>query len=57
MTGLFNCWEGDLTRIELLAKEKVEEWDAVGCEVNGLDIRDFLKGVGDNEGSADLSGA
>ena len=35
---------GDLPRIELFAREKVEGWDAIGYEVNGLDIRDFLKG-------------
>lgn len=34
---------GDLPRIELFAREKVEGWDAIGYEVNGLDIRDFLK--------------
>ena len=35
---------GDLPRIELFAREKVEGWDVIGYEVNGLDIRDFLKG-------------
>jgi N6-adenosine-specific RNA methylase IME4 len=34
---------GDLPRIELFAREKAEGWDAIGYEVNGLDIRDFLK--------------
>ena len=34
---------GDLPRIELFAREKVEGWGVIGYEVNGLDIRDFLK--------------
>lgn len=33
---------GDLPRIELFAREKVEGWDSTGLDLDGMDIRDFL---------------
>lgn len=34
---------GDLPRIELFAREKVDNWDAMGYDIDGYDIRDTLK--------------
>ena len=36
---------GDIPRIELFAREKVEGWDALGNEIDGKDIRDALKEI------------
>jgi N6-adenosine-specific RNA methylase IME4 len=36
---------GDLPRIELLARERAEGWDAMGNEIDGKDIRDALREV------------
>ena len=36
---------GDLSRIEIFARECVEGWVAIGNEIDGLDIRDALEGV------------
>lgn len=33
---------GDVPRIELFAREKLEGWDALGNEIDGKDIRDAL---------------
>jgi N6-adenosine-specific RNA methylase IME4 len=33
---------GDLPKIELFATESVDKWDAIGYDVNGLDVRDTL---------------
>ncbi len=33
---------GDLPRIELFARQKVDGWDALGNEIDGKDIRDAL---------------
>jgi N6-adenosine-specific RNA methylase IME4 len=33
---------GDLPRIELFAREKVEGWDAIGNDIDGMDIRDSI---------------
>jgi site-specific DNA-methyltransferase (adenine-specific) len=35
---------GDLPRIELFATERTSGWDCTGYEVDGVDIRDFLRG-------------
>lgn len=35
---------GDVPRIELFAREKVDGWDCIGNEIDGRDIRDVLKG-------------
>lgn len=35
---------GDIPRIELFAREKVDGWDCIGNEIDGRDIRDVLKG-------------
>ena len=34
---------GDLSRIELFAREKAPGWDAMGYDINGKDIRDELR--------------
>lgn len=34
---------GDLSRVELFARERVPGWDAVGFEIDGLDITESLK--------------
>jgi N6-adenosine-specific RNA methylase IME4 len=34
---------GDIARIELFATEKAKNWDSTGLEVDGIDIKDFLK--------------
>lgn len=34
---------GDLPRIELFARKKVEGWDCLGYDINGVDIREALK--------------
>lgn len=34
---------GDLPRIELFAREQVDGWDALGNEIDGMDIRDSLE--------------
>jgi len=36
---------GDLSRIELFAREKSEGWDSIGNEINGKDIREELKEI------------
>lgn len=33
---------GDLPRIELFAREKVDGWDSIGYEVNGIEVKEFL---------------
>jgi N6-adenosine-specific RNA methylase IME4 len=33
---------GDISRIELFARQRVEGWDAMGLEIDGKDIRDAL---------------
>lgn len=40
---------GDLPRIELFAREKTEGWDAIGYDLDGLDIRDSLNKIISNE--------
>lgn len=35
---------GDLPRIELFAREKVDNWDAMGYNIDGKDIREQLNG-------------
>ena len=37
---------GDLPRIELFAREEVDGWDALGNEIDGMDIRDSLELLG-----------
>lgn len=39
---------GDLPRIELFARQKVDGWDALGYDIDGMDIRESLK-LYDNE--------
>jgi N6-adenosine-specific RNA methylase IME4 len=34
---------GDKSRIEIFAREKIEGWDCLGNDVDGLDIRETLK--------------
>jgi N6-adenosine-specific RNA methylase IME4 len=34
---------GDVPRIELFAREKVDGWDCIGNEIDGRDIRDILR--------------
>jgi len=34
---------GDVPRVELFAREKRSGWDATGLELDGVDIRDFLR--------------
>lgn len=36
---------GNLPRIELFARTKTKGWDAIGYEIDGLDIRDSLKKI------------
>jgi len=36
---------GDVPRIELFAREKVDGWDAVGFDIDGLDIKDSLNKI------------
>lgn len=36
---------GDLPRIELFAREKTEGWDAIGYDLDGLDIRQSLEWI------------
>lgn len=36
---------GDLPRIELFARKKVEGWDAIGFDVDGLDIKESIKKI------------
>jgi site-specific DNA-methyltransferase (adenine-specific) len=33
---------GDLPRIELFSRQKVEGWDSVGNEIDGVNIQDYL---------------
>ena len=33
---------GDLPRIELFARQKVEGWDSIGFDIDGCDIRESL---------------
>lgn len=40
---------GELPRIELFARENIEGWDCLGDEIDGMDIRDALKGVAGDE--------
>lgn len=37
---------GDVPRIELFAREQVPGWDALGFELNGIDIRESIKLIG-----------
>jgi len=34
---------GDLPRLELFSREKVDGWDSIGDDINGLDIREVLR--------------
>lgn len=34
---------GDVPRIELFAREKVDGWDALGFDIDGMDIRDSIR--------------
>lgn len=34
---------GDLPRIELFARNKTEGWDAIGYDIDGMDIKDSIK--------------
>jgi len=34
---------GDMPRIELFARERVDGWDATGLDLDGRDIREFLE--------------
>ena len=36
---------GDVSRIELFAREKVKGWEALGYEIDGLDIRDAIEQI------------
>ena len=36
---------GDLPRIELFAREKVDGWVCLGNEIDGLDINDAIKNI------------
>jgi N6-adenosine-specific RNA methylase IME4 len=36
---------GDISRIELFARERVEGWDAIGYDVDGLDIVESIKRI------------
>ena len=36
---------GDLPRIELFAREQVEGWDAIGYDIDGLDIKQSLEWI------------
>jgi len=36
---------GDLPRIELFARERAPGWDAIGFDIDGMDIRDSLKAM------------
>jgi len=36
---------GDLPRIELFAREQIEGWDAIGYDIDGLDIRQSLEWI------------
>jgi site-specific DNA-methyltransferase (adenine-specific) len=40
---------GDLPRIELFARQKVEGWDCLGLDVDGIDIREGLKRIAKEE--------
>ena len=33
---------GDLPRVELFARQNYEGWDAIGNQLNGIDLRDFI---------------
>ena len=33
---------GDLPRIELFARQKVEGWDSIGFDIDGCDIRESI---------------
>lgn len=39
---------GDLPRIELFARERADGWDALGNEIDGMDIRESLGALGSN---------
>ena len=39
------CLMGDLPRIELFAREKVEDWDCLGYDIDGQDIRVSLSNL------------
>lgn len=36
---------GDLPRIELFAREKTEGWTSIGYDIDGMDIKESLKGL------------
>lgn len=36
---------GDVARIELFARKRAVGWDALGNEIDGMDIREALKDV------------
>lgn len=40
---------GDVSRIELFARQRVPGWDALGNEIDGMDIRDSIRLVIDKE--------
>jgi len=35
-------WSGDIPRIELFARQKVEGWDSIGLDIDGCDIKESL---------------
>lgn len=41
---------GDIYRIELFARQKVSGWDAVGDEIDGMDIREAIQKVKERTG-------
>ena len=40
---------GDLPRIELFARDRVEGWDAIGFDIDGKDIRESLNSIINNQ--------
>ena len=40
---------GDIPRIELFARERADGWDALGDEIDGMDIRESLQQIIDKE--------
>lgn len=35
---------GNVSRVELFTRKKVEEWDSIGFDIDGRDIREVLEG-------------
>lgn len=42
---------GDIPRIELFAREKTEGWDAIGYDIDGLDLRESLLKLSNEKGN------